>query len=191
MNYEEWFDSLFAKDSDDLMDILRKKEFKDRVVSLNEGVDSDSIGDLITKLRILDDVEVKDIILRVNSNGGEVYEFLRLYDCIQKLQSKVHIINEGKAFSAGSWIVGCAATGKRYANANSTFMLHQVSSWAMGKCDELINEVEEVKRLQDILKGMLKKHTKMKKKHFQYLKEKDWYFDAKEAKKVGIIDVIL
>jgi ATP-dependent Clp protease protease subunit len=187
-----FFDDIFDEKIDDThMDLVNKKFFKENTLFFDENVRQEGIGTLCKQILSIARDNNKPITIYLNTDGGDVYEFFRLYDVIQSISNKVHIIGQARLFSAGAWIVACAATGNRFCYPNSSFMLHQVSSVAIGKLTDIQNDFEETKRLQDNLISLLKKHTKLSDKDFEQLMHKDFYFDAKTAKKLGVVDKIL
>jgi ATP-dependent Clp protease protease subunit len=162
-----------------------------RAVFLNDTVSAMTIGTIIKQLVVLDEKSDADITLFVNTFGGEVYETLNLYDSIRRLRSTVHVVAQGKAMSAGALIVALCATGKRLAGRNTTFLLHQGSSFTAGKLSDMENDVKELKRLEDKLDAMLVKASKIKKAELKKVQAKDYYFDSKTALRLGIIDEVL
>jgi len=187
----DW-NELFGKDKEvgDLENKVEISLFKKRELRLSEDVDDETITRIIKYARVLDKHNKKPITLYLNTNGGCAYNILRLYDSFSRLKSPIHTIVEGKAFSAGAFIAGIIGN-KRSAYKNSSFMMHEVSSASYGKLSDAEVEVGETKRLQGIIFALLKQKTKMTPKDFYKFKNQDWYFDAKTAKKIGLIDEIL
>ena len=67
----------------------------------------------------------KDIIMYINSPGGEVYSGLAIYDAMQVLKCDVQTICTGLAASMGSVLLTGGTKGKRFALPNSRIMIHQ------------------------------------------------------------------
>ena len=67
----------------------------------------------------------KDIIMYINSPGGEVYSGLAIYDAMQVLKCDVQTICTGLAASMGSVFLTGETKGKRFALPNSRIMIHQ------------------------------------------------------------------
>lgn len=128
--------------------------------------------------------------LHINSYGGSVYEFLRLYDLIHAAPFKVDTVVHGKAMSAGA-MLAMVGTGKRYCYPTSTYMVHSISSIAIGSFDDLVNELEETKRLQNLLKKICVAHTGLDKKKVDEVFRQDSFLNAKLAKKFGLVDEII
>ena len=172
-----------------LIDFVDKQLHKSRSVFLNDDIDHDTMGDVVKQLMSLDRNKGA-ITVYLNTNGGDAYEILTLYDTIRCLKNKVHIHVLGYAFSAGAVIAACCGTGKRMCGKNTTFMIHEISSWAQGKFNELKDNYEETGRLRKVLIKLLVKHTKLSTTELEKKLAHDFYFDAKKAKRWGFVDVI-
>ena len=72
-------------------------------------------------------------------------------------------------------------------------MYHQISSFSWGKIESLRNDIREAERLEKICEDILFQKTKIKPKDLKPFKkrQKEWYMDAKEALKYGIVDKII
>lgn len=72
-------------------------------------------------------------------------------------------------------------------------MYHQVSSGAWGKLKDMQEDIEETKRLQQMIEQMTIKKTNISletlKDNFE--KKRDWYMDAETALRNGCIDSII
>lgn len=87
-------------------------------------------GNFIAVDEFLSDLEVikdkSNIIININSPGGELYAGLAIYNRLKALKSNVTTINDGLAASAASIIFQAGKTRKM--NAGSNLMLHGASS---------------------------------------------------------------
>lgn len=130
----------------------------------------------------------------INSYGGQVYSLLAMYDAIQSSRIPVATIARGKAMSCGAYLALFGTKGHRYAAPEATFMMHDVSSAAVGKVEEIKSDAKEAERLQDILLKLADKHCAQESGHFAKMihdnSHADWYLNPKEAKKEGMIDHI-
>lgn len=133
----------------------------------------------------------KPIELYIDSYGGYVYQCMGLLGIMENSKVPIHTIVTGCAMSCGFLI--SIAGHKRFAYQHSTFMYHQVSSGAIGKLKDMEDDVMETKRLQKFIEEHTLAKTKLTGKDLEkcYEQKKDWYFNAKQALKSGIIDSIL
>jgi ATP-dependent protease ClpP protease subunit len=82
----------------------------------------------------------------------------------------------------------------RFADEDATIMIHDVSSGGRGKIEELKADVAEADRLDEKIFTMMarncgKKDDYFKKKVFNK-KHADWFMDAQEAKRHGLVNHI-
>ena len=134
----------------------------------------------------------KVIPVIIDSYGGQVYSLMAMISAIKHAELPVATIVEGKAMSCGAVLLTFGEEGLRFADPNATIMIHDVSSGAWGKIEELKADVKEAERLDEKIFTMMsrncgKKDDYFKKKVFAK-KHADWFMDAAEAKKHGMVN---
>ena len=98
----------------------------DRIVMLNEEVNSVTAGLVVAQLLFLEGQDPeKDISLYINSPGGSITDGMAIYDTMNYIKCDVSTICMGMAASMGSFLLAAGAKGKRYALPNSEIMIHQ------------------------------------------------------------------
>lgn len=184
-NDDERYIELIAED---IEETAEKELYEQRIIIFNDDVDWYSINVLIKKIMLLDYHNSDPITIFFNTDGGCEYESLQLYDFFRSLNSKINIHVGGRAFSAGVFIVACCATGTRTCGEHASFMYHPSHMVVGGNTVDVLSDSEEMKRLEDLMDGLLEKHTNLKDvtKSFSH----NIWFDAKKAKKWGVIDEI-
>lgn len=131
------------------------------------------------------------INLYIDSYGGSVYQCLGLLGIIEDSKTEIHTFVTGVAMSAGFMI---AVHGhKRFAYQHATFMYHQLSSAVWGKIADMVEDMEETKRLHFKLQELTLKKTKIPMKALEenYERKRDWYMTVEEAKAMGCLDEII
>ena len=128
----------------------------------------------------------------IDSYGGQVYSLMSMIAAIKDAEIPVATIVEGKAMSCGAVLLTFGDQGMRFADPDATIMIHDVSSGAHGKIEELKADVKEAERLDDKIYTMMarncgKKDDYFKKKVFSK-KHADWFMAAEEAKKHGLVN---
>jgi ATP-dependent protease ClpP protease subunit len=104
----------------------------------------------------------------------------------------VEIIATGHVMSAGVPILMCGTQGYRAATKNCLFMCHNSITGAEGNYNDLMAEAGMIDSLDKRLKNIALTRTKItKKKYAEMDLATSYYFDAKEALKLGIIDYII
>tara|TARA_A100000164_G_C21912277_1_gene776260 strand:+ start:1560 stop:2162 length:603 start_codon:yes stop_codon:yes gene_type:complete len=123
----------------------------------------------------------------IDSYGGQVYSLMSMISSIKSSELPVATIVEGKAMSCGAILFSFGEEGRRFMDPNATVMIHDVSSWAHGKIEELKADVKEAERLNDIVYKMMAQNCGKADNYFIKLMDKkkhaDWYLDAEDAKK--------
>lgn len=143
-------------------------------------------------------VESKQGVLPIviESYGGEVYSLLACIDAINSIDPslKVATIVEGKAMSCGAVLFTCGSEGYRFAGPNATIMIHEVSSFAHGKNEEIKVSAREADRLNDKILEIMSKNCGQPKDYFSKeitsRRHADWYLDAEEAVKHNVANLI-
>jgi len=106
---------------------------KDRIVMLNGPVEDNMANSIIAQLLFLESEDPdKDILLYINSPGGQVSAGLGIYDTMQFIKCDVSTVVIGQACSMGSFLAQAGAKGKRIVLPESRTMIHRVSSGTRG-----------------------------------------------------------
>jgi ATP-dependent protease ClpP protease subunit len=76
---------------------------------------------------------------------------------------------------------------------SARIMVHPVSGVVSGNVFEVINESNEIQRLQDLMVSALEAETKMNKRQIQDIMKSgsDFYITPEQAIKFGIVDKIV
>lgn len=165
----------------------------DRRIIYIDGEITDALArDVVEKLLRLDIYEKKDITMYINSSGGSVSAGFAIYDMMNMIQSDVSTVSLGQTASMASLLLINGKKGKRYALPNSEVMIHEVSSFSMGKVTEMEDKLGHAKSLNNKLWKIIASKTNMTVS--QIKKEatrKDSWLSAKKALKYGFVDYIL
>ena len=137
------------------------------------------------------DIEMPHIQILLSTYGGTAYDGISLYDAIKNSKTEVDITCFGKIMSMGIVLLLASKTRKAY--RNTTFMIHEGSSGAIGKISDMEDSVDEAKRLNDIYFDIIEREAKIPKAKLDEIRKtrKDWYFTAEEALKYGLITEII
>lgn len=131
------------------------------------------------------------IKLHVSSYGGSVYDGFSLIGAIISSKTPVHTYAVGKVMSMGFMI---AISGhKRYSYPHTSYMFHSISDHAWGKFSELVESVEEDRRLQHKVDTLVTTRTKITQERLDdvHSRKLDWYFDAIDALELDVVDEII
>ena len=163
----------------------------DRIIWLAGPVNDRMSTVAQAQLMFLDNLEVKDITLHVDSPGGSVKSGLSIVDVMNYISSDIATINTGMAASMGSILLGAGTKGKRYSLAHSRVMLHQVSTGAQGNIQDIRRSIAEGEKYNDILFGLLGQYADKDPKQVMEDASRDLWLNSDEAKDYGIIDDVI
>lgn len=172
------------------MDIF-SRQMMDRILWVVGPVNDQMSTIVCAQLMFLDNLEVSDIKMYVDSPGGSVKSGLSMVDVMNYIESDIVTVNTGMAASMGSILLGNGTKGKRFALPNSRVMLHQVSSGARGHVEDMKISIAEAEKYNQNLFGMLAEYTDKDIKTVLKDCNRDNWLNAKEAKAYGIIDDII
>jgi ATP-dependent Clp protease protease subunit len=165
---------------------------KDRVIVLGTEIDSDVANVVIAQLLFLDSEEpTKDVMLYINSPGGDVSAGLAIYDTMQFLHCDVATYCMGQAASMGSFLLAAGTKGKRFALPHARVMIHQPLAGFSGQATDIDIHAREILNARDTLNGLYAKHTGQTIEKIQHDTERDNFMSAAEARDYGIIDAVL
>jgi len=173
--------------------LLKEFELKRQpiIIRVNK-FDEKSAQDFTVKMAAAHSTGQKVVPVIIDSYGGQVYSLLSMVGTIRSAELPVATIVEGKAMSCGAVLLSCGEDGLRFADPDATIMIHDVSSGMHGKIEELKADVAEAERLDEKIFTMMarncgKKDDFFKKKVFSK-KHADWFMDAQEAKRHGLVN---
>ena len=165
---------------------------KDRIIFLTGQVD-DHVASLITAQLLFLEAEnpKQDISFYINSPGGIVTSGLAIYDTMQYIKPKVATLCIGQAASMGSLLLAAGEPGMRQCLPNARVMVHQPSGGARGQATDIEIQAQEILSLRKRLNEIYVKHTGQKIGVIETALERDNFMSANEAKKFGIVDVVV
>ncbi len=167
--------------------------FDNRIIKLSKTIDSEESEKIIDQLLKLDTMKSnKDITFYINSPGGSVSEGMAIYDAMQMVKSDIKTICIGRCSSMAAVLLSGGTKGKRFITPNSEIMIHEVSSFNMGKIGELKINYEHSNTLNERIIRLLANNTGKTIKQVRHdIELKDRWFTAEEALKYGLVDKIL
>lgn len=148
----------------------------------------------LDKLENIKKEDLQPIKIKISSYGGEVYELLGLLQLLKECKDKGYkIITEcvGKAMSCGFalFIFG----DERIASKYSSLLYHSVSTYAVGKIQDIEDELTEAKRLNEIILDMTCEQSNIPRELLEEVNKgkKDYIFSIEEVKKYNIANKII
>ena len=164
----------------------------DRIILLNEAVNSASAGVVVAQLLYLEGQDPeKDISLYINSPGGVITDGMAIYDTMQYIKCDVSTICLGMAASMGAFLLAAGTKGKRFALPNSEIMIHQPSGGAQGQATDISIHANHILRVKDKLNQILSERTGQPLDVVKRDTERDNFMTAQEALEYGLIDKVI
>lgn len=165
---------------------------RERIIFLGTPIDDDVADSIVAQLLLLDSENPeKDIMLYINSPGGSVTAGFAIYDTMQHIRADVSTICLGQAASMGAFLLSSGAKGKRMALPNARIMIHQPLGGARGQATDIELEAKEIKRMKDLLIGIMAENAGQDFEKVKQDCERDHYLSALEAKEYGLIDKVV
>lgn len=128
----------------------------------------------------------KIIPVVIDSYGGHVYSLLSMIGVIKQSPVPVATIISGKAMSCGAILFSFGNEGLRFMDPFATLMIHDVSSAAHGKVEEIKADAKETERLNQMVYKMMAQNVGKPDDYFLKLvhdhAHSDWFVNAEEAK---------
>jgi len=164
----------------------------DRIIFLGCPINDEVANIIQAQLLFLDSNGAdSDIMIYINSPGGEVYAGLGIYDTMQTIQSNVSTICTGIAASMASILLAAGTAGKRSALPHSRVLIHQPMGGAQGQASDIEITAREIVKLKNELYEVLSLHTGKKIEDIVKDADRDFWMTAEEAKNYGMIDEIV
>ncbi|MDF1577257.1 MAG: ATP-dependent Clp endopeptidase proteolytic subunit ClpP [Desulfurivibrionaceae bacterium] len=165
---------------------------KERIIFLGTAINDEIANLVIAQLLFLEaDDPDKDITFYINSPGGVVTAGLAIYDTMQYVKCDIATLCLGQAASMGAVLLTAGAPGKRYALPNARIMIHQPMGGFQGQATDINIHAKEILRIRKDLNRIMVTHTGQKLKKIQVDTERDFFLNAEEAMKYGIVDKVL
>ena len=165
---------------------------RERIVFLAGPIDDDVANIVIAQLLFLQsEAPKKDISLYINSPGGYIHSGLAIIDTMNHLKCDVSTVCVGIAASMGSMILSSGKKGKRFILPNAEVMIHQPSGGAEGKASDIEISARQILKQRERLNKIFAKNTGQTLNKIEKDMDRDFFLDAEEAKKYGIVDKIL
>lgn len=164
---------------------------KERIVFVTGGIEDHMANLIVAQLLFLEaDDPKKDIFLYVNSPGGSVTAGLSIVDTMNHIKPDVATVCVGIAASMGSIILSQGKKGKRSILPNAEVMIHQPWGGIQGQASDIEITARHILKTRDRLNGMLARVTGKALKQIEKDTDRDFFMDAEESKKYGIVDTV-
>ena len=177
----KWADIPMAADSDD-----------DNTITMFEVIGEDWwTGGGVTAKRIsaaLRSIGNKDVVVKINSPGGDMFEGIAIYNLLRDHKAKVTIEIVGWAASAAS-IIAMAGDEIRM-GLGTFFMIHNAWGMCVGNRHDMRESAELFDGFDAAMADIYVARTGIDRKEVVKLMDAETFMGSSEAKDQGFVDVI-
>ena len=179
----------------DISNLIKEIELRQdpTIITVNE-FNEEAARKFQDQISIAQNSGQKVIPVEIDSFGGEVYSLMSMIAAIKASNIPVATIVQGKAMSCGAILASFGEEGLRFMDKDATMMIHDVSSYAFGKIEDLKANAREAERLNKKVYVMMSRNCGKSDDYFSKLihdkGHSDWFLDAEEAKNHGLINHI-
>ncbi|HVY40571.1 MAG TPA: ATP-dependent Clp protease proteolytic subunit [Polyangia bacterium] len=171
---------------------LFSRLLKDRIVFLGTPIDDAVANTVVAQLLFLESEDPdKDVVMYVNSPGGEVSAGLAIYDTMQAIRCDVATFCLGQAASMASLLLAAGAAGKRTALPHARVMIHQPLAGMQGQVTDIEIHAREILKTRDTINALYARHTGQPAERIKHETERDNFMSAAEAQAYGLVDQVL
>jgi ATP-dependent Clp protease protease subunit len=165
---------------------------KDRIVFLGTPVD-DTVSNLIIAqlLHLEAEDPDKDVVMYINSPGGEITGLFAIYDTMQYIKADVQTVCVGQAASAAAVLLSAGSPGKRFILPHARVLIHQPHGGASGQAVDIEIQAKEIVRMRELLDEILAHHTGQSLERVSKDTDRDFIMSGHEAKEYGIVDEVI
>ncbi|MBE6082629.1 MULTISPECIES: ATP-dependent Clp endopeptidase proteolytic subunit ClpP [Tissierellales] len=165
---------------------------KERIIFLGDEINDVTANLVVAQLLFLEAEDPdKDIQLYLNTPGGVITSGFAIYDTMQYIKPNVSTICVGMAASMGAFLLAAGAKGKRFALPNSEIMIHQPSGGTQGQAEDIKIRAERIIKMRERINKILSDRTGKSYEQVSKDTDRDFFMNADEAKKYGIIDEVI
>ena len=164
----------------------------DRIIFLGVPIDDDVANIIQAQLLFLASSDSSaDILLYLNTPGGQVSSGLGIYDTMQLVEPDVATICTGMAASMGAVLLCAGAKGKRSALPHSRVLIHQPLGGAEGQASDILIAAKEIEKTREELISLIARHSGQAYDKVFADADRDFWMTAEEARQYGMVDKIL
>ncbi len=165
---------------------------EDRIIFIGDQIEPHLVNTVVAQMLFLERKDPdKDIIIYINTPGGDVYSGMAIYDTMQYIKCDVNVIVTGLAASMGSIFLAGGTKGKRFALPHSKIMIHQPLGGAEWQASDIVIQAEEILKIKNMFIDLMADRTGQKREKVAQDMERNKWMTAEEALKYGLIDKII
>lgn len=165
-----------------------------RTIVLSEGINSRVAKRVIEQLLSFDLSDPnREILMFLNSPGGEVNSGFAIYDTMRFIRPKTKIVVSGLAASIATIILLGADKANRLSLPNSQLLIHQplIGGSMQGQASDIEITAKEILKTREKIAELYVKETGQPLERVNRDIERDYWMSAREALDYGLISRIV
>ena len=171
------------------------KQLNNRTIIINEEIADSLVESAIIPLMEMDnDGTGNPIEIILNTCGGEIYNGFNLVDIIEKVKTPVRIHIMSMAASMGILIAMAGKDNpyvKTVCHPFSVGLLHSGSQYMEGSAHAVKDTFDFSQQYEEKIKKYILSHTNIDDDLYAKIERKEFWMDADEMKRLGIVDEII
>lgn len=171
------------------------KQLLNRKIVINEAISDAIVESAVIPLIDMDnDGSGKPIEIYLATVGGDIYSGFNLVDIIEKVQTPVTIHIMSMAASMGLLIAMAGHNNpnvKTVCHPFSVGLLHSGSQYMEGTAHAVKDTFDFSQHYEDKIKEYILSHSNIDENLYEKVERKEYWMDAEEMKKLGIVDEII
>jgi ATP-dependent Clp protease protease subunit len=180
-----------VNDREETMDARTYFLNRRRTIYLTGDINEEKAFNVITSIQFLAEKSNEDIILYIDSPGGQITAGMEIYDVMQSCGCDIVTVALAAA-SMSSILLAAGTKGKRYALPSSEIMIHQPLAGMFGfaQTSDFKIHTDRLLKTKSKINSILAQITGKPVKTIKKDTERDNFFSAAEAVAYGLIDNI-
>ena len=168
-------------------DPLMHRMLKTRTILLSGEINKDLAERTVRQLLLLEDMGDDPSRIFLESPGGDADAGYAVFDMIRFVKPPVWTIGMGLVASAASIIQLAAPKERRIGLPNSHYLIHQPLSGIRGVATDIEIHARELDKLRDRINKLIAKETGLDAEQVEKDTDRDFWMNAEEAVKYGLI----
>ncbi len=165
---------------------------KERIIFLGTQINDQVANVIVAQLLYLNQQDPeREISMYINSPGGVIYAGFAIYDTMKMISNPISTVAVGVTASFGTILLTAGTKGRRYALPHATIHMHQPLGGAQGQATDIEIAAKQILHQRSLLNNILAESTGQTLEVIERDTDRDFYMDAQEAVKYGLVDQVL
>ncbi|WP_413523108.1 head maturation protease, ClpP-related [Lactococcus raffinolactis] len=134
------------------------------------------------------DAVSEDIVIKLNSPGGDVFEGIEIYNYLKDHPSNVTVEVTGVAASAATFIV--AGADEVIMNIGTSLMIHEASTFTWGNKSDIQKTLNALETIDESILSIYSEKTGQSNEQLEEWMNEEKWFTADEAVEFGFADSV-